>query len=291
MKKGIHDVLVLTPLNDEGKTAIKQAMILQKALSFRVFLLHILPPPSFINRKFFTQKVIQTEDAALAKLNEFVSDYFDGEIPRNVILKVMSGSLTKTLIKETHFDNFHFIILKCAEPSDVVTSSVGDKELDHIIGHAHCPVLSINNETTANKIKRILIPIDIAEGSKKRLLWASNLAKKSGADIQIISALNIDMDETKSLAFKNANIIREMLIKRGIKCDVEILKVHDQEKSAAVFSYMEKNKPDMVVIRRHHLSAHAKAGIGKFAREIIHGSKVPVFTVSQSQKNIVRKLK
>ncbi len=286
MKKRIHDVLVLTSLNDAGKMALKQAMILQETLGFRVFILYVLPAVSYIRQKLFARKVSENEEEALAKLTDFAHDFFKGNIPQNVILKVMSGDIVSTLIKETYHDNFHFIILKRSDSADGSPSVIGQKEIDQIISHAHCPVLSINKDTTASQIKNILIPIDITEGSQKRLLWASNLAKHTGAKIQIISALNIEMDEKQSLAYRNADSIREMLKERDIQCDVEMLKVHDQEKNRAVLKYIEDKNPDMVVIRKHHLTSAGKSGIGKFAHEIIHNSSVPVFTVSQKQQDI-----
>lgn len=131
-----------------------------------------------------------------------------------------------------------------------------------------------------------MVPIDISEGTTKRLLWASMFAKKAGARIQIVSALNVNIDEHKSLALKNAEKIKAMLHERGIRCDVEILKVHGRVKHEMVLAYITEKRPDFVIIRKHAASATFTTTIGDFAQEIIHGSQIPVFTVSQSQKDI-----
>jgi nucleotide-binding universal stress UspA family protein len=119
---------------------------------------------------------------------------------------------------------------------------------------------------------------------KKRLLWTSLFAKKFNAKIQIVSALNIDINETKSLAFKNAEKVKNLLSKQGIECDVKILKVHKREKNKAILDYIENENPELVILRTHQESIFSGRKIGKFVSEIVHGCKMPVFTVNYSQK-------
>jgi len=286
MKNRLHDVLVLAPLTDEGKIVLKQAMYLQKSLSFRIFVLNVIPPIHFFKRLFNSRKVKELKDIALQELNAFVSDFYGGEIPNNVILKVIMGDLISTLISQSQSGDFYFMILKRSIHKKGTSNLLEQSEIDKIIGHSYCPVLSINQDSTPENLKSILIPIDISENTDKKLLWASLFAKESKAKIHIVSALNINIDEQKSLAAKNAEKIKTMLQERGIECEVEVLKVHNQVKHELVLNYIETKKPEMVIIRKHHIASYANTTIGDFAKEIIHGSKIPVFTVSQSQSDI-----
>jgi len=286
MKYKLHDVLAVVSLTEEGKVVLQQAMYLQKLLSFRIFVLYVIPPIPFSKFKFNALKVKELKDEAMLKLNNFVSDYFGGQIPENVILKVLMGNLVPTLIDQSQGEDFLFIILKRSILQPGINNLLVQKEIDKIIGHSYCPVLSINKESTPEEIKSILIPIDISEGTSKRLLWASTFAKITKAKIHIVSALNINMDEQKSLASKNAEKLKLMLQDRGIESDVEILKVHGVVKHKEVLSYIEARKPDFVIIRKHHVASYSKTNVGDFAKEIIHGSTIPVFTVSQTQKDI-----
>lgn len=286
MKNRLHDVLVVVPLTDEGKIVLKQAMYLQKVLSFRIFVLTVIPPLPVLKSFFSSKRVKESEDEALMKLTAFVKDFYEGEIPANVIPKVLMGSLVPTLIKQARSGDFYFMILKRSVHKKGIPNLLEQCEIDKIIGHSYCPVLSVNEDSTPENLKSILIPIDISESTDKKLLWASLFAKESKAKIQIVSALNINIDEQKSLASKNAEKIKIMLQERGIECEVEVLKVHNQVKHELVLNYIETKKPDMVIIRKHHIASYANTTIGDFAKEIIHGSAVPVFTVSQSQSDI-----
>lgn len=286
MKHRLHDVLVLVPLSDEGKIVLRQAMYLQQLLHFRIFVLHVIAPLPFHQRLFNSRKVKALKDEALQKLTDFVSNFYQGKIPSNVILKVMVGSLVSTLISQSRSGDFYFMILKRSAHLRGVFNLLEQGEIDKVIGHSYCPVLSINDDSTPEQLKSILVPIDISENTNKKLLWASLLAKESKAKIQVVSALNINIDEQKSLASRNAEKIKKMLEERGIACEIAVLKVHNQVKHEVVLNYIASENPDLVIIRKHHIASYSNTTIGDFAREIIHGAKIPVFTVSQSQSEI-----
>ena len=290
MKYRSNDVLVVVPLTDEGKIVLKQAIYFQKIISFRIFVLNVIPPISFINRHFNSQKVEELKKDALKKLTNFVKDFFGGEIPEKIILKVSMGNLVPTLIKHTQSDDFLFVVLKRSIHQKGISNLLDQSEMDKVIAHSQCPVLSVNEESTSGELKTILVPVDISESTKKRLLWASMFAKKANAKILIVSALNANIDVQKSLALKNAERIQSMLSERGIQSDLEILKVGDQLIHEMVLSFIAENKPDLIIIRKHHIVSFFSNTIGDFAKEIIHGSKIPVFTVSQRQKDIANRL-
>ncbi len=59
-----------------------------------------------------------------------------------------------------------------------------------------------------------------------------------------------------------------------------------QNKHQAILEYINKEKPELVIIRTHQESIFAETNIGKFVSEIVHGCTMPVFTVNYSQKPI-----
>ncbi len=284
MKNRLHDVLAVIPLCDEGKIVLKQAMYLQKALSFRIFALYVVSPVSPFRRLFCSRKISVIKEEAKQKLNDFLLDFYEGEIPANVIPRVSMGKLVPNLIRQGRSDNYFFMILKRSNKGD--PTLLNQNKIDKIIGHSYCPVLSIHEDPTPEIIRKILIPIDISESTSKKLLWASLFAKKTNAIIQIVSALKINIDKQKSLALKNAEKIKAMLRGRGIECQVEILKAFHHAQHKLVLDYISTQKPDMVIIRKHNVASKMNTTVGDFAKEIIHGSTVPVFTVSQSQSDI-----
>ena len=74
---------------------------------------------------------------------------------------------------------------------------------------------------------------------------------------------------------------------QSLALDVSILmflKVHKQKKHKAILDYIDKEKPELIIIRTHQESIFSESNIGKFVSEIIHGCRMPAFTVNYAQK-------
>lgn len=286
MRIKLHDVLAVVPLNDEGKIVLKQALNLQRVLSFRLFAVNVIQPVSLANQIFGTVSRKELHEKALQNLTYYIRDFLGGEIPVNVIPKIVEGKLVPTLISQARSGNYLFLILKRSRQKAGISNLLVQGELDKIIGHAWCPVMTVKENPSPEVMKEILVPVDISEDTRKKLLWASLFAKAAKAKIRIVSALKKDIDLNKSLVMKKSEMIRTMLSERGIACEVDILKTFNQIKYQMVLEHIERAKPDLVIIRKHHVASFSGKTIGDFARKIIHGADVPVFTVSQRQSEI-----
>ena len=283
MKNKSHSILALIPPTDEGELILNQALYFQKALGVRIFVLNVIKNLSLIFKLFHAKKTIHLKNDALVELRKHIKKVIQKEIPKNIILRVKSGEIVPTLINQSKKGGYEFIIIDQSKSS--TEGALGMAEIDKFVSQSHCPVLTVNKDYPVNNIKKIIIPIDVSQTTKKRLLWATLFAKKFNAKIQIVSALNINIDETKSLAFKQAEKITRMLTERGVECDVKILKAHKQEKHKVILEYIEEEKPELVIIRTHQESVFAGTNIHKFVSEIVHGCKMPVFTVCYSKKH------
>lgn len=260
---------------------MQQVLFFRKSLQMRVFVLDLIKPFSVFSKKFRTKILAQKIADAKEQLKKFIEESIQKTIPDDVIVRIIAGEVISTLTKESKNGGYEFMIIdKSAEKASGMLSK---NEVDKIISHSFCPVLAINKNFPINEINKIVIPIDISQTTKKRLRWATFFAKKYNAKVCIVSALNINISETRSLAYKNADKIRTMLTERGVSCDVKILKVHHQQKHKVILNYIEEEKPELVIIRTHQESIFTGARIGKFVSEIVHGCKMPVFTVGHSQ--------
>lgn len=275
-----NDILAFIPQNNDGELALQEILHIQQTLEMRLFVLNIINAPSLFIRKFQLKKLINLKKIAEQDLNHFIGNVIQKKIPENIIPKVKIGGVLSTLIKESKLGGYEFI----AVDKNTLKETVRQKKMDKLISLAYCPVLILNSDFQVREIKNIIIPIDISLTTKKRLYWATLFAKKFGAKIKIVSALNIDMEETKSLAYKNADKIKNMLVERGIECEVKIIKVHGRENHVAVLKYIEEEKPELVIIRTHQDSIFSGKKIGKFVSTIVNGCNMPVLTVNYSKE-------
>ncbi len=274
----LNSILALVPPNKEGELVLKQALFFQQTLRMRLFVLNVLKSPSVFSPKSKVQKENELNEAR-ENLVDFMKNFLHEELPNHLIPRVKMGDMVPTLIKESKVGGYEFIVVEKSESS--YEGDLTKSDIDKIVSKSHCPILTVNKK----QIKNIVVPINISQCTKKRLLWARLFAKSFGAKIQIVSVLNADIIETRSLALRNAEKIKQILVKCEIPCEVKILKASDQDHEQAVLDFIQHEKPDMVIIRTHEETTFTGRKIGKFVSEIINKSEIPVLSVGKYDRN------
>ena len=272
-----NNILALVPPDEDGQLILKQTLFIQKSLGMNIFILNVIKEPSFFNTLFRPRKLSYKRNEALNELKKFVENFVDGEIPRYMALRVKSGNTLRILFLQSKNGGYEFMIVDKSESP----GGLSRYETDKLISRSVCPVMTINKAHFTDNFKKIIIPVDISRATSKKLLWATYFAKKFNAKIEIVSALNVNLSTRNSLAWKNAEKLKYMLIKRGVECEVTVLKTQIREKHKVIIEHIEKEKPGLVIIRTHEESNMTGTAIGKFVSEIVHECKMPVFTVNR----------
>lgn len=278
MKKKEYSILALIPPNKECETVLKEALYLQGTLVVKLVVLNVITAPPFFARLFQSRKLETEIKNAREELTGFVKKVIGSDIPKNITISVRAGNAVEILLNKSKKGGHEFILIDKSESN--YPGALGKYKIDDLVSRSKCPVLSVNREIGVPEIKDIVIPIDITQSTKKRLRWAILFAQKYKAKITVLSALNMNINEKKSLALKNANKIKHLFWAHNIECDVKILRARNNDKHKAIQKYIEKEKPGLVIIRTHEEALFANTSIGKFVSEIVHGSKMPVFTVN-----------
>ena len=277
MRYRSNNILALIPPTKEGKLLLNQSLFFQQSLGMRIFVYHIIDKPSLFEQLFHAKRANHYKSNELVKLRRFIEESIPEKSLNQFTYRIKTGDPLSVLQRQSKKGGYEFIIIdKCEQGS-----TLDPDDTDKLISRTFCPVMTVNRNYQINNVKRIVIPVDILQTTKKKLLWATFFAKKFDAQVTIISALTMNIDIKKSLAWRNAEKLKHMLSQRGVKCDVEILKAKGQEKHNLVLDYIAREKPELVIIRTHQESRLAGTHIGKFVSEIVHGCQMPVFTVNR----------
>ncbi len=261
-----------------GEQVLKEALFFQQNFGLRLVVLNVIKSFTFFEKTIGNKDEENLITEAKDELIEFVKSNIKTEILNDITISVQPGDIESVLTRETNTGKYEFILIdksRCEEEGQPCK-----KQIDKIVSESRCPVLTVHKDVGVPEIKNIVIPIDITQSTKKRLLWASLFAKKFDARVSILSVLNTNINVRNSLAYKNANTIKHLLWEQGIDCDVKVLGTFGQEKHEVILNHIEKENPQLVLIRTHQESLLANSGIGKFVSEIVHGCKVPVFSVN-----------
>lgn len=277
MKYRSNNILVFVQLTEDGKKVLKQALFFRQWLGMRLFVYHTINKSSFIKRLFVPQLAKKHRNESLHSLREFVETVASPEELKHISFRVLESKPLSALLKESKNGGFEFMVVAKSKSGNGMETN----DFNKLISQSECPVMAVSQDFQVTKIKKIVIPVDISQSVNKKLLWATYFAKKFNAHISIVSALGINIKTKQSLAWRNSEKLKQMLSKRGVDCEVKILKTSGEDKHSTILNYLETEKPDLVIIRTHQESKLTGVQIGKFVSEIIHNSKIPVFAVTR----------
>lgn len=278
MEQKKYSILALISPGKEGETILKEALYLQSTLEVKLVILNVIKEPGFFERNFQPEESETAIRNAKEELSDFVKKVIGKELPKDIVISVRAGNPVEVLLEKSKTDSLEFLLIDKSKSN--YPGALERDEIDELVSRSNCPVLTLNKDFGVPDIKNIAIPIDITQSTRKRLLWATFLAKKYDAKITILSALKVNIDVDKSLALKNAQKIKQLLEDHDIECDIKIINVYNQESHQVILDYMKEEKPELLIIRTHQESIFSSTNIGKFVSEIVHGSKLPVFTVN-----------
>ncbi len=286
VNKYLHGILVPVPLNREFTIPLEQALHFQKVYHSEIILLNVVPELSFFHRILKPKKLKRHKRKAKSKLKKLVKKHFKGTVPSNITIKVVSGELIGSILDTAVKMKCDLIIIKKALRVKGRLSYLKTENADKLIAEAVCPVLTIMTKPTDEKIRDILIPIDIFKQSTNKVAWSISLARKFNARLHIASVLKMNINLRDSLAYKKSRKIEYSIRKEGIDVTSVILNSAEKSHYQAILDHAAEIKPDMLLIMTHQESLISDNNLGSFARELIHNSPFPVFSVVPAKEPI-----
>ncbi len=276
MRYRSNNILALVPPCEDGAAVLKQVLFFQQALGMNIFVYQIIKKPSLLETLFHAKRAKNTRLDALNRLREFTETTIPAKAQKHFTYRIKNGDPLPVLLRQSKKGGYEFLIVNKSGTS----CSMDPSDIEKLISKAYCPVMVVNKDYVVSDISKIIIPVDVLQSTPKKLLWATYFAKKYKAKVIIVSVLTINIEKKQSLAWRNAEKLKHILVQRGIQCDVSIIKAPGAEKHAVILDFIRNEKPGMVILRTHQDSGNYNTKIGSFVSRLVHESIVPVFTVN-----------
>lgn len=279
-------ILVPISLAGDGESAFRQALFFRRRLSSRITLLHVIPPSLRLTNVIQTDIDKNLQARAMVRLVRFVKIHFKGKVPDNMELRVEIGqhvSIINEIAKEEKFD---LIIINKNEKRHGIADKFRRHSAEKIVGESICPVLTVKHQWTNRGVRDILVPIDIVRKSRDLLKWSIFLGQLMNARIHILAALTVKIDLERSLAYKKANLMKEIIEKEGLECKVSI-EVKEAENRLEALVMGAKNKAaDLILVQGHQEMIFSDGQTERLHIELLHKSVKPVMFLGVGQENI-----
>ncbi len=176
---------------------------------------------------------------------------------------------------------------------------------EEIVRLAHCPVMTVRENETSDihfeSLERILVPIDFSVHSEDALRYANEIAKQSGAQLDLLHVVPVSaypsMNDTGAFAMyaeqpgdveSKALEHLEKLYKRiiGAAGNVRFHIMHGTGAHEIIEQAIEM-KSNLIVIGTHGLTGIERFMLGSVTAKTLRRSPCPVFVVKSFGKSLL----
>jgi nucleotide-binding universal stress UspA family protein len=189
-----------------------------------------------------------------------------------VVRLTAGGGVADEVIRAIDETRPDLVVMGSRGLSDLRALVVGSVS-HRVLSHTACPVLIVRGDTHLDAPKRLLLAFDDSRHSRRAARVAADLAKATGAEIEVVS-ISQPLLAVAAVAVNDAAAARRVdELVTALRCEVVAsgsVKVSAAGKAAAIAQTAEQSGSDMIVMGTRGLSRIAGAVIGSVSHEVIH---------------------
>lgn len=274
---------ILVPFDDNVRSirALEYAAMFASGIGAKITALHIEDPKNYHSSLEFEKELaFMVENKLQPKLDKIHKNYTD---IRKIELQIkgMEKAVYQHILEFAKEIQTDFIVmrshgLKQADDWELHFKSTNAYK---VLLEASCPVFTFTHSPDQPRLKNIVVPIDLSEGSGYKIPFAKNLAKRFHAKLHLIAATEYSEDQGE------LNRILEKIIMELQEEGVEIEKnpVSIGTLPDAIFSYCDHHEMDLVIIMSRPGFRWSDLWVSPKAKRIVSWSKVPVLSLRSNQ--------
>ena len=260
---------------------------------------------------FEEQSIAVNSDFTAQRFKEWLTRYLDdlvlriGEISNVVCTPVvLDGSPAARLVdyaKQTPAD----LMVMATHGRGALSRAWLGSVADHVLRNVEIPVLLVRADedilpglTKQARFRHIVVALDGSELAEQSLGWATNIARKTGASLTLLRAVEplvpfsspylphavMETHDVAEIGRKEAerylSDVKERLRGEGVSVSVETLP--DRHPAQGILEFSRENTVDLIAIATHGRTGVARVVLGSVADKVVRGSHTAVLLIHPS---------
>jgi nucleotide-binding universal stress UspA family protein len=274
---------ILIPFDDNIKSiaAFEYAAMFASGIGAKITALHLADPKNYHTKAEFQKDLTVLVDCQLRpKLASIQKDYPDIK-KIDIQIRGIERPIYEHIIDFAKNNEIDFIIMKSHGKPDKNEWEPHFKSTNayKVVLDAPCPVFTFTHITSNPKLRNILVPLDMSEGSLDKLPLAIKLAMQFHAKLHLLTAS--EHREDIQAHEEQLDEIFNDFIGRGI--NVTKNKVYSDTLPAAIDRYVKNVDIDLVMVMSRPGFRWSDIWMSPKAKRIISHSKVPVVSIRSNK--------
>jgi nucleotide-binding universal stress UspA family protein len=270
---------ILVPFDDNIRSirALEYAAMFATSIGAKITALHIADPKDYHSKEEFDKDLLGlVENQLRPKLAEIRRNYTD---IRKIDLQIraLEYSIPQHIIDFALEKQIDFIVMRSHGLSQAHDWELHFKSTNayKVLLDAPCPVFTFTQAPDTPKMKNIVLPLDLSEGSLFKVPFAITLAEQFNAKLHLVTSSEYKEDQVE------LNRQMDDIYSKVTASGINVVKgeVFTGTLPEAIFSYCQQHTIDLVIIMSRPGFRWSDLWVSPKAKRIVSLSKVPVVSL------------
>ena len=274
---------ILVPFDDNAQSigALEYAAMFASGIGAKITALHLADPKDYHSKEEFQQELTEMIAQQLRpKLQEIQQTYGD---VRKIDLQTrgLEKSIPQHIVEFSKENEIDFVVMRShgLPNTDDWDMHLKSTNAYQVVLESTSPVFTFTQIPVKPKMKNILVPLDLSEGSLYKVPFAVSLAQQFDATLHLVSASEHKEDQEELQ--QRLDAVSNELTEKGIKIIKNSL--FPGTLPAAIHAYTDKSGIDLVIIMSRPGFKWSDLWVSPKAKRIISHSKVPVVSIRSNK--------
>jgi nucleotide-binding universal stress UspA family protein len=278
IKLNTSRILVPFDFSITSKRALKHAASLAKFNNGELQLLYMRKSNTLVNlgRSRFELRQLAEESGNYKKIMETTAEEIRQEykIPVKVVVGV--GRRISGILKTCEKNNVGLIVMG-TEGSDSVSHLFSGSNSGKIVSRSEIPVITVRTESETEKYGNILVPVDLSEHTRQKMIIAIQLAKLFSSKIHLIGLLTKAEKDQEGKLRAILKQIEDRLKEERIAYTNELITT--QNAASRTLTSARRKKADIIITMTDQQPGTSLLNSRSYDQKLVAESKIPVMSV------------
>ena len=273
-------IVVPLDFSSESLPGLNMALMLADKTGANINMIHVLGK----YENDLNETSVSDHQRAKLKFEKIVEEYKKNGIPDiNFSYTIREGKIFKevTTFSETLDDAV--TILSTHGNSGFEELFIGGNAYK-IISHSRCPVISVRQGRIPEKIKKIVLPLDITFQTREKVPFTIMLAKLFNSEVHIVSEQTSNYESSEKKLHQYLNQVASYINQHKIYYTTEQL--HGDNLTDLTLDYANSVNADLISIMTEQEKSLSNLLLGSYAHQMINKALIPVLSFPNYQLRI-----
>jgi len=229
------------------------------------------------NELAFANESKELRNEAKGNFEELLTKYKDKLINGKLTAKVRKGRVYQELANYVKQNVCCMMIVGAHGSSGFEEYWIGTNAF-RIVSSLSCPVITVKyNYDIQRGYRKMLLPIDHTSQTMQKIIFASDLAKATGADINLLAINSSKLKSMQTIVDNNVAKVKKQLEAKGVNYIVD--NIYSENLAADIIEHARMVDADLIAIMTDVQDQANSILLGPFAQQLVNYSTVPVISI------------